>query len=238
MGKSSEQRELPWRFARSDSRGALTAALLLSLVLLGLGVGARNAAAAEIAFPLELVVIDPESKDELPPFIVMFEKGKDQKDRDVRGPLGRLETLRGPSKMFPESNDDPGLPVVLRGLRLHEERDGCGAVLGYSIELLGEFNTVKVAAPMAEVEKLVAGNLASFSLRGAKNYGVYAYESNIRMDLQLVDDELFVQSIDGDFNFREGFTTYTSRTKQLRPPAGKTHLYRGRRGELPKLQSI
>jgi hypothetical protein len=210
---------------------------VLSLVL-SLGLLAGAASAAEITFPLELVVIDPDSKDELPPYIVMFEKGKDQKDRDVRGPLGRLETLRGPSKMFPESNDDPGLPVVLRGLRLHEERDGCGTLLGYSIELLGEFNTVKVPAPQAEVEKLIAGKVASFSLRGAKNYGVYAYESNIRMDLQLVGDEFFVRSIDGDFNFREGFTTYTSRTKQLRPPAGKAHLYRGRRGELPKLPSI
>jgi hypothetical protein len=238
MGNSSKQRELPARLGRWVRRGALRAALVLSLVLLGSLFGVGNAAAADIAFPLELVVIDPESKDELPPFIVMFEKGKDQKDRDVRGPLGRLEALRGPSKMFPECNDDPGLPVVLRGLRLHEERDACGALVGYSIELLGEFNTVKVAAPRAEVEKLIAGKAATFSLRGAKNYGVYAYESNIQMVLQLVGDELYVRSIDGDFNFREGFTTYTSPTKQLRPPAGKSHLYRGRRGELPALPSI
>ena len=47
----------------------------------------------------------------------MFEEGVDQNNKDVRGPLGRLEALRGPSKMFPDSNKDAGLPVVLRGLR-------------------------------------------------------------------------------------------------------------------------
>ncbi len=195
-------------------------------------------APADITFPLDLAVIDPDAKDDLPPYIIMFEEGKDSSGKDVRRPLGRLESFRGASKMFPESNKDDGLPVVLRGLRLHTRLDSQGSVVGYDIELQGEFNMIKVPVAKADVEKFLAGQPVTFTLRGAKNYGVYAYVSTMKMEVKLTGDQIAIGKLEGDFTFREGFTTYTSKTKKLTPPAGRNYLYRGERGELPKLPSI
>ena len=39
-------------------------------------------------------------------------------------------------------------------------------------------------------------------------------------------------------NFREGLSTYTSKTKTLVPPPGRDQLYRGEIATLPNLPSI
>jgi hypothetical protein len=188
--------------------------------------------------PLDLAVIDPHSKEKLPPYIVMFEEGQDDKGQDVRGPLGRLEALRGASKLFPESNKDAGLPVVLRGLRLHARLNTEGGVLGYELELQGEFNMVKVPAAKEDVEKFLAGEPVTFVLKGEKNYGVYSYVSTTTLEMQLRGDEVFIRRLEGDFTFREGFYTYASKTKKLKAPAGREYLFRGQRAPLPTLPSI
>src|SRR5262245_22343393 len=104
--------------------------------------------AAQVSFPLDLAIVDPDSKENRPPYVVVFGGGLDKEGADIRGPIGRLEALRGASKLFPESNQDPGLPVVLRGLRIHSNRSPDGMVTGYDVELQGEFNMVKV--PVSE----------------------------------------------------------------------------------------
>ncbi len=199
------------------------------------------AAAAEMTFPFDLGIVDPDSPpaEQRPPYIVMFEEGKDENGKDVTAPLARLEALRGASKMFPESNKDPGLPVVLRGLRFHRLLRSDGTVLGYELELQGEFNSVKVPVSQEEMKKFLAGERVKFSLQGQKNYGVFAYASTITMDVQLgKSNEIEVFAIEGDFSFREAFSTYTSKTKRLAPPAGRKQLYRGKPTDLPTLPII
>lgn len=213
------------------------ATLALALVPAHAGEGPAPAP-PEVAFPLDVAIIDPDAKDELPPYLIMFDGGKDQRGRDVRRPLGRLEGLRGPSKMFPESNKDDGLPVVLRGIRIHRNLAADGKLAGYEVELQGEFNMVKAQVSLEEVAKFLAGKTATFALKGEKNYGVYSYVSTTKMTLQMIGDEVVIHSLVGDFTFREGFRTYTSDTKKLSPPAGRNHLYRGQRSELPALPSI
>jgi len=216
-------------------------------LFLEIGLGLLAASAAEppppesppgISFPLDLAIIDPDAKEMLPPYIVMFPDGVDKDSRDIRGPLGRLESLRGESKMFPESNKDAGLPVVLRGLRLHRKLESDGSVAGYEIELLGEFNSIKVPASQDEAKKFLSGQPATFALKGEKNYGLYSYVSSTKIELQMTGDELSVRKLEADFTFREGIYAYTSQTLKLSPPAGRDYLYRGKRAELPALPSI
>ena len=160
----------------------------------------------------------------------------DQKGTDIRGPIGRLEALRGASKLFPESNQDPGLPVVLPGLRFHRIKGPNGT--GYEVELQGEFNMVKVPVSPEEMKQFLAGQPTRLVLTGAKNYGVYSYVSAISMEVQFDGKELIVFSIEGDFTFREGLFTYVSKTTKLSPPAGRRYLYRGEPSALPTLPSI
>ena len=143
--------------------------------------------AASVSFPFSLGIIDPDAKARLPPYIVMFEGGLDKDGHDIRGPLGRLEALRGASKMFPESNQNPGLPVVLRGLHFHSENNADGKISGYLVELQGEFNAVRVHAAENDAKQFFAGQRTTFVLTGEKNYGVYAYVSSIKLDVQLKD---------------------------------------------------
>lgn len=211
--------------------------LLLGLVLTtGPLLGAEPPAAVE--FPLDMAIVDPESKEKLPPYIVMFDDGKDENGKDVTGPLGRLEALRGASKMFPESNKNAGLPVVLRGLRFHRRMDGAGKLAGYDLELLGEFNAVKVPVALEDMKKFLAGESVAFTLRAEKNFGLYSYVSTMKLAVQLVGKEIRIDSIAGDFCFREGFYTYTAKSKKLTPPAGRTFLFRGENVELPLLPTI
>src|SRR5262245_46204999 len=97
----------------------------------------------EIAFPFDMAIVNPDAKEKMPPYIIRFEGGVDDRGRDCRGPIGRLEALRGPSKMFPETNQNAGLPVVLRGLRF-QRRAAAGGIAAYEAELQGEFNMVRV----------------------------------------------------------------------------------------------
>jgi hypothetical protein len=186
-------------------------------------------------FPFDLAIIDPASQDKQPPYLVMFPGGKDLEDRDVRGPLGRLEALRGASKLFPESNKDPGLPVVMRGLRLHRRLGDDGSVSGYDVELQGEYNAVKTSANKEAVEQLLAGESVRFALKAEKNYGVYSYVSTTTIEIQLVEDGAVIRSIEGEFSFREGLRRFTSESLKLAPPAGRDYLYLGERRELPAL---
>jgi hypothetical protein len=192
----------------------------------------------DITFPFDVAIVDPDSHEKLPPYIVMFEEGVDQNGKDVKGPLGRLEALRGASKMFPESNKDPGLPVVLRGLRFHRLSSAGGEVTGYELELQGEFNTIKIAVSKEEMQKFLNQERVTFTLKGEKNFGVYSYVSTMKMNLQLSAGEVRIYSIEGDFTFREAFSSYTSKSKKLAPPSGRNHLYRGEQRELPNLPSI
>ncbi|MFO0903643.1 MAG: hypothetical protein U0939_11620 [Pirellulales bacterium] len=195
-------------------------------------------AKARVQFPLSLKIIDPDSEKQLPPYIVMFPKGLDDKGADVRGPLGRFEALRGPSKLFPESNDDPGLPVVLRGLRLHRKTKSDGATSGYMLELQGEHNMIMGSVKTAEVDKFLAGEPAAFAMKGELNVGLYSYTSNLRLQTQLRGQELYVLGVDGAFTFREGFRRFNSTTTRLTPPPGRDYLYRGVIGELPELPEL
>ena len=190
------------------------------------------------AFPLDLAIIDPASPDKSPPYLVMFPGGKDLEGRNVQRPLGRLEALRGASRMFPESNKDPGLPVVMRGLRLHQRAGASGSVEGYDIELQGEYNAVRTVASKEEVAKLLAGEPARFALQAQKNYGVYSYVSTTTIEIQLVGDGAVIRSIEGEFTFREGLRRYTSESLKLEPPAGRDYLYLGKRSELPALPTL
>ena len=202
--------------------------------------------AKAVEFPLDLAIIDPDAQPDgqsdeqtrLPPYIVMFPAGEDKDGRDVRGPLGRLEALRGQSKLFPESNDDEGLPVVLRGLRLHRKLKSDGSLAGYEVELQGEFNAVKVPVDEKAMQAFLAGQPTTFSLKGQKNYGLFSYVSTTKLELQRLGDELVIRKLEGDFTFREGLYTYTSKTLKLAPPAGRDYLYRGRQEKLPALPSI
>jgi len=191
-----------------------------------------------ISFPLDIAILDPAAHEKLPPCLIMFPEGVDEDGRDVRGPLGRLEALRGASKMFPEVNKDPGLPVVLRGLRLHRNQKADGSLAGYEIELQGEFNAIRVPVEPAEAKKFLAGEPASFALQGEKNYGVYSYVSTTTIELQLTGDEVVIRKLEGEFTFREGFSTFKSKSLKLGPPASRKYLYRGERTELPNLPSI
>lgn len=195
-------------------------------------------APATVEFPLDMAIVDPESKEKLPPYIVMFDDGKDENGKDVTGPLGRLEALRGASKMFPDSNKNAGLPVVLRGLRFHRRMDGAGKLAGYDLELLGEFNAVKVPVAVEDMKKFLTGESVTFTLRAEKNFGLYSYVSTMKMAVQLVGKEIRIDSIAGDFCFREGFYTYTAKSKKLTPPAGRKFLFRGENVELPVLPTI
>jgi hypothetical protein len=168
----------------------------------------------------------------------MFEGGVDEKGRDVRRPLGRLEALRGASKMFPQINLDPGLPVVLRGLRFYQKQGANGAVVGYDVELLGEYNAVRVGVAANEMKAFLAGERTTFALTGEKNYGVFSYVSVVRMEVQLKGDEIFIYKAEGDFSFREGLRTHVSRPKKLVAPSGREYLYRGEKAVLPELPVI
>lgn len=216
-------------------------------ILLGLAVGTSASFAwepptaappREVTFPLDLSILDPDAKVKAPPYIVMFEGGVDDKGRDVRGPIGRLEALRGPSKLYPESNQNAGLPVVLRGLRFHRVPSAGGTTAQYEVELQGEFNMVRVPVSQQDMKRFLAGQRVMFALTSEKNYGVAAYTSSIQMEAQLVGDEMFIFDCIGDFTYREGLRRYTSKTKRLTPPATRQYLYRAERLQLPNLPSI
>ncbi|MFO0820560.1 MAG: hypothetical protein U1A77_21615 [Pirellulales bacterium] len=192
----------------------------------------------EPEFPLSLKIIDPDSEKKNPPYIIMFEKGLDKKGVDVSSPLWRLKALRGDSKMFPEMNKDPGLPVVLRGLRFHRQMKEDGSVAGYEVELQGEFNMVRVPVDTEMFEKFLAGEPVTLMLKGDSNYGLYSYVSTIHMKAQLKGKEIQIFNVSGDFTFREGFRRYTSSTKKISPPEGRSHVFRGEVGELPDLPAI
>jgi len=217
------------------------------LILLSLALGTSTTHAweppaatppREVTFPLDLAILDPDAKVKAHPYIVMFEGGVDDKGRNVRGPIGRLEALRGQSKLFPESNQNAGLPVVLRGLRFHRFPGPGGAGAHYQVELQGEFNMVRVPVSEGDMKKFLAGQRVTFLLASEKNYGVAAYNSSIKMEIQLVGDEMFIFDCTGDFTFREGLRRYTSKTKRLTPPSRREYLYRAERLQLPNLPSI
>jgi hypothetical protein len=125
--------------------------------------------------------------------------------------------------------------VVLRGFRFHEVKDGGGKIAGYELEMLGEYNAVKVAVSFDDMKKFLAGESVTFTLRAEKNFGLYSYISTMKMPVQLVGKEIRIFSIEGNFSFREGFYTYTAKSKKLTPPAGRKFLYHGEIAELPVL---
>ena len=194
--------------------------------------------AAAVSFPLSFGILDPDVKEKQPPYIVMFDGGLDSNGRDVRRPLGRLEALRGASRMFPASNQDAGLPVVLRGLRFQRTAGANGGPVRYEVELLGEYNAVRVPVAVADMKSFLAGERTTFTLTGQQDYRIYAYSSSIKMEVQLRGEELLIYRIDGDFTFREARTSYVSKTKKLATPMGREFLYRGEKMVLPNLPVI
>lgn len=200
-----------------------------------------------ISFPLEYQIIDPDNaknaalkpgEKKLPPQIVMFPGGKTAEDKDATGPIGRLESLRGKSKLIPESNDDPGLPVFLSGLRFLERRDSAGKLEGYDVELQGEFNSVKVAAPDDAMKDFLAGKKATFALESKLDYGIIATVSTTKLEISRDGDKLFIHSVTGDFSFREAIFTYKSPSLKKVPPAGRSYLFHGEAGKLPDLRIL
>lgn len=199
---------------------------------------AAKRVAATLKFPLDLRIVDPASESKQPPAIIVFEKGLDMQGKDVTKALERLKSLRGSSKMFPKLNDDPGLPVVLRGLRFHKTEAVNGAAASYAVDLLGEFNRVRVPVSVADMEKFLAGERVELKLKGSANYGVYSYESSIGMELRFDAGGLTVFRVTGDFRFRELLTTYVSATRKVDAPTDRQHLYSGEIAELPDLPAI
>lgn len=216
---------------------AVVCNLAVTLAIAGAQLWAAEPA-VPVAFPLSFGILDPDAKEKQPPYIVMFEGGVDASGKDLRRPLGRLEALRGASKMFPQTNQDPGLTVVLRGLRFQRSAGVNGGAVRYEVELLGEYNAVRVPVAEADMKTFLAGERTTFVLTGQQDYRIYAYASSIKMEVQLRGEELLIFQIDGDFNFREARTTYVSKTKKLVPPAGREFLYRGEKMVLPALPVI
>lgn len=205
------------------------------------------AAANGLTFPLEFQIIDPDNpknakakpgEKQLPPLIVMFPDGKTSEGNDATGPIGRLESFRGKSKLIPELSDDKGLPVFLAGLRFLERRDSAGAVEGYDVELQGEFNAVRVPAPESAMKDFLAGKKATFALESRLNYGIIATVSTTKLEISRDGDKLFIHSVDGDFSFREALFTYKSGSLKKVPPAGRKYLYEGQMGKLPDLRIL
>lgn len=205
------------------------------------------AAPAPVKFPLEYRIIDPDNPDnlkrkpgeqKLPPLIVMFPGGKTADDKDATDAIGVLEGFRGKSKLIPKSNDDPGLPVFLSGLRFTERRDSAGKLEGYNVELQGEFNAVKVAAPNEAMDDLLAGKVATFSLESKTNYGIISTLSTTTIKISRSGDELFIHSVDGDFSFRYLISTYKSPSLKVTPPMGRKYLYKGEAGKLPDMRIL
>src|SRR5690606_39112956 len=126
---------------------------------------------------------------------------------------------------IPESNDDKGLPVFLAGLRFLERRDASGKLEGYDVELQGEYNAVKVPAPESAMKDFLAGKKATFSLESNLNYVVITTQSTTKMEISREGDKLYIHSVDGDFNFREGVYSYKSSTLKKTAPAGRKYLY-------------
>lgn len=227
-----------WR--KMGTMNKLAAAIYIALGLLDCACGWSFAAepAATVSFPLSFGILDPDAKEKQPPYIVMFEGGQDASGKDVRWPLGRLEKMRGASRMFPASNQDAGLPVVLRGLRFLRSPVANGNGMRYEVELLGEYNAVRVPVAETDMKSFLAGERTTFTLTGQQDYRLYAYASSIKMEVQLRGEELLIYQIDGDFNFREARTSYVSKTKKLVPPMGREYLYRGEKMALPALPVI
>lgn len=199
------------------------------------------------AFPLQYRIVDPDNPDnegkqpgeaKLPPLIVMFPKGKTDRGRDASRPIGRLEALRGKSKLIPASNDEPGLPVFLCGLRFTEREDAAGKVDGYDVELQGEFNAVKVPVAKDAMQSFLDGKPTTFELESRLDYKIIATVSTTKMLIQKSGDKIFILSVEGDFSFREAIFTYTSDTLKLSPPAGRKYLFYGETGELPTLRIL
>lgn len=229
---------------------AVAALALIALVdKVSFGQGPRQAAVVRgpATFPLEYKIVDPDNPknaklrpgEKLPPLIVMFPGGKTVEDKDATGPIGRLESFRGKSKLIPESNDNPGLPVFMTGLRFHQRLDATGKqVEGYDIELQGEFNAVKVAAPNEAMQDFLEGKKATFELESKLNYGVIATVSTTKLEISRDRDKLFIWSVEGDFTFREGFYSYKSPSLKLAPPTNRPYLYYGSEGKLPQMRIL
>lgn len=232
--------------------------LVFLAVLGGLGWGSSLGCGAEptkkatpvirsISFPLEYQIIDPDNaknatmkpgEKKLPPLIEMFPGGKTADGKDATGPIGRLESFRGKSKLLPESNDNPGLPVVMSGLRFLERRDSAGKLEGYDVELQGEFNAVKVAAPDDAMKDFLAGNKATFALESKLDYGIIATVSTTRLEISRNGDKIYIHSVEGDFSFREAIFTYKSSSLKKSPPPGRDYLFQGQAGKLPDLRIL
>ena len=205
------------------------------------------AKANAVVFPLQYRIVDPDNPDnsgkqpgetKLPPLIVMFPKGKTDRDRDASRPIGRLEALRGKSKLIPASNDDPGLPVFLCGLRFMERKDADGKVEGYDVELQGEFNAVRVPVDNASMQSFLEGKPTTFELESRLDYKIIATVSTTKLQIQKSGDKIFILSVEGDFSFREAIFTYTSATLKLSPPQDRKYLFYGETGELPTLRIL
>lgn len=203
--------------------------------------------AAPVKFPLEYRIIDPDNPDnlklkagqtKLPPLIVMFPDGLTVDKKDAREAIGVLETFRGKSKLIPKSNDDPGLPVFLAGLRFTERRDSSGKLEGYDVELQGEFNAVKVPAPKQAMDDLLAGKVATFELESKTNYGIISTVSTTRLKISRVGDELYIHSVEGEFSFRYLLTNYKSPSLKLTAPEGRDYLYKGEPAKLPEMRIL
>lgn len=206
-----------------------------------------KAVPAPVKFPLEYRIIDPDNPDnlklkpgqqKLPPLIVMFPGGKTVDKTDATGAIGVLESFRGKSKLLPKSNDDPGLPVVLAGLRFTERRDSAGKLEGYDVELQGEFNAVKVAAPTEAMEDLLAGKVATFSLESKIDYAIIATTSTTTMKISRSGDQIFIHSVEGEFSFRYLLSSYKSPSLKNMPPAGREYLFKGEAAKLPEMRIL
>ena len=121
---------------------------------------------------------------------------------------------------------------------LLERKDAAGKVVGYDVELQGEFNAVKVPAADEAMASFLDNKPTTFALESRLNYGIIATVSTTKLQIQRSGDKIYILSVEGDFSFRETIFTYKSSTLKLSPPSNRKYLFYGESGELPTLRIL
>jgi len=198
---------------------------------------------------LSIVLTDPLQKDSLSieekhPWIRLFENGKDVTNRDLQSTLDVLKLARslGRTKIQPEEDKAPGLIITFRGIELTPNSDP----KGYTLKLVGEFNSTEFQIDNSQMKSLFEGKLTTWDLSSETNRSTgatrYIVKTQLKLRLTLENQVLKIHSLEGGgrittvgFSSRE---TFISPAINLGNPSGFGTLYEGKVGTLPKLPII
>jgi hypothetical protein len=198
---------------------------------------------------LTLVLVDPNQKaaatpEERHPWIKLFENGKDINSRDLQSTLDFLKLARsmGRKKIRPDADKAPGLIITFRGIELTPNADS----KGYTLKLVGEFNSTEFQLDESQMRNLFAGKLTTWDLTSETSRTTgpirYIIKTQLKLRLSLENQALKVHSLEGGGSITSvTFTnkeTYTSPMVSLGNSQGMGTLYEGRPGVLPKLPTI